>query len=97
MPEPTRDTELTELEAALRGLQPRADLDRAAVCFRAGRASARSGWVWPLAAVASAATAAVLGFLLLTRPVPPAVERIVVVTVPVPTPAPPDAPQPAPE
>jgi hypothetical protein len=96
MPEPTRDPELTELEAALRGLQPRADLDRAALCFRAGLASAHSGWVWPLAAVTSAATAAVLGFLLLTRPVPPAVERIVVVTVPVPTPIPPDVSQPAP-
>jgi hypothetical protein len=92
MPEPTRDTELTELEAALRSLQPRADLDRAALWFRAGRASVRSGWVWPLAAAASAA-----GVLLLTRPTPPAIERIVYVTVPAPAPAPPDVPHPAPE
>jgi hypothetical protein len=98
MPEPNRETDLTDLEAALRGLQPRADLDRAALWFRAGRASVRSGWAWPLAAGVSAAAAAVLGCLLLTRPAPPAVERIVYVTVPMPVPQPaPVPPSPPPE
>ncbi len=97
MLEPTHDTDLTDLEAALRTLQPRADLDRAALWFRAGQAAARGRWAWPLAALVSSAAAAVLGCLLLTRPAPPTVERVVFVPIPVPAPVPPEIPSPPPE
>jgi hypothetical protein len=99
MPEPAEFTDMSNLESALRGLQPREDLDRPALWYRAGRASVRRGWAWPLATAASAALAAVLGFLLLTRPA----ERVVVyVTVPAPPVPPvrlpePEPPSPAPE
>jgi hypothetical protein len=95
MPEPS-EADLKELETALRSLQPRADLDLAALWFRAGRASAPRGWGWPLAAGASAALAAVLG-LLLMRPDPPAVERVVYVPVREPAPAVRPERQPEPE
>jgi hypothetical protein len=84
MPEPVDHPDLSDFETALRNLRPHEELDRPALWHRAGRASVRRGWFWPLATGASSALAAVLGFLLLTRPV----ERIVI-TVPVPVQVPP--------
>jgi hypothetical protein len=95
MPEPREHPHLTELEAALHGLQPRADLDRPALWYHAGRASVRRGWAWPLATGMSLALAAVCCLLLLTRP---AAERVVYVHVPPPVrPPEPEPPSPAPE
>src|SRR5262245_54030076 len=94
MPEPREHTDLTELEAALRGLQPRADLDRPALWYHAGRASVRRGWSWPLATGMSTALAAVFGFLLLTRP---PTERVVYIHVPAPAPSVPPVRPPEPE
>jgi hypothetical protein len=65
------DPALDALAGALRGLAPRpVGLDRDRLMFQAGRASAPRGWAWPLATVASAAAAAVLGVLLWVRPEP---------------------------
>jgi hypothetical protein len=77
MSERSEELELTALASALRDLRPSPEtLDRAALMYRAGRASAR-GWGWPLATVAAGTLATVLGVLLLLRPAPPVVERIV--------------------
>jgi hypothetical protein len=90
MSERSDDRELTALEQSLRGLKPDAGtLDRATLMYRAGRASAR-GRGWPLATAASLALAAALAVLLLTRPEPPVVERVVYL------PAPPAAPETSP-
>jgi hypothetical protein len=98
MPEPTDRPEVTDVESALRGLRPHAELDRCAVLYRAGRASVRGNWIWPLAAVLSTSVGVVLGWLLLTRPAAPTVERIVerIVYLPAPPrqePAPPLPPE----
>jgi hypothetical protein len=95
------DPELDALAGALRGLTPRVHgLDREALLFRAGRASAPRPWAWPLATAAAMLTAAVLGGILLTRPGPPPRERTVHIVVvrpetpapQEPTPDPPPAP-----
>ena len=86
--EPT--PELTELEEKLRRLAPgEGKLDRDALLYRAGRASARRGWLWPAVACVSSLTAAVLGVVLATRPAPAVVERIVYVPAEAHAPAPP--------
>ncbi len=89
------DPALDALAEALRGLAPRAGrLDRDALMFRAGRASAPRRWAWPLATAASAATALALGVLLGARPEP--TPRVVQTVVYLPAEAPPRAPdQPA--
>jgi hypothetical protein len=84
MPDQRDEAELRELEAALRGLVPQGGLDREALMFRAGRASARPGRGWPLAAATSTAAAAVLGALLWSHPGPVPVVRYVTVPVPAP-------------
>jgi hypothetical protein len=74
------DPALDALAGALRGLTPGAGrLDRDALMFRAGRASAPRRRAWPLATAASAAAALALGVLLWARPeLPPrTVERVV--------------------
>jgi hypothetical protein len=83
MSEDTRDEGLAALEAALAGLAPRPpDLDRDRLLFRAGQESAaRRGRLWPWASGLLAAVAAGLGAVLLLRPDPPPVERIVYVPV----------------
>jgi hypothetical protein len=97
MPEPTHDPEVTDLESALRGLRPRADLDREALMFQAGRASAGRGWGWPVATAAALALAAGMAVLVFIRPAPPVVERIVHVPAPAaPQPPPDDRPSPPP-
>jgi hypothetical protein len=87
------DAQMSELEAALRGLQPRADLNRDALMFRAGRASAQRGWGWRLAAGASAVLAGVFGLLFFFRLQSPAVERIVYLPAPSTHPLPPPEPR----
>jgi hypothetical protein len=78
MSEPTHEPELTGVERALAGLSPSAGgLNRDALMFAAGRASARRGWGWPCAAAGSTLAAAVLGALLLLRPAPDPVVRYV--------------------
>jgi hypothetical protein len=85
------EAELSQLEADLRALGPRAGLDRDVLLFRAGRASARSGWRWPAATALSTTAAAVLAVVLaLGRP---AETTPRVVYVPLATPV---APQPPP-
>jgi hypothetical protein len=77
MSQPTHDPELTAVERALAGLAPSAGaLDRDGLMFAAGRRSARPGWAWRGAAVASTLAAAVLGALVLLRPEPEPVVRI---------------------
>jgi hypothetical protein len=93
MPEPPLSGDLKALEARLRGLTPAAAPDRDRLMFEAGRASARRGWAWPLAAVTASLTAAVLAVVLLTRPGPTPTERIVYLPAPAERPeAPPSAP-----
>jgi hypothetical protein len=78
------DPEVNALANALAHLQPRpAMLDRDALLFRAGQASASRGWKWPLAAFASLLIAVGLGVTLLVRPQPIVSERIVYIQVPV--------------
>jgi hypothetical protein len=90
------DPALDALAGALRGLAPRAGgLDRDALMFRAGRASAPRRWAWPLATAASAAAALALGVLMWARPEP--APRVVERVVYLPAESPPRAPdQPAP-
>jgi hypothetical protein len=82
MSERPQDPELTAVEAALRDLRPRPEaLDRAVLMYRAGRASAR-GRLWPAATALASAVALVLGIVLLLRPAPPVVERVVYLPAP---------------
>src|SRR5207249_654076 len=83
MSEDIHDEGLAELEAALAGLAPRPpDLDRDRLLFRAGQESAgRRGRLWPWATGLLAAVAAGLGALLILRPDPQPVERVVYVPV----------------
>jgi hypothetical protein len=77
MSERSEEQELTALESALRDLRPGPEtLDRAALMYRAGRASAR-GWMWPAATVTASVLASLLSVLLLLRPAPSLVERVV--------------------
>ena len=81
MPEPTHDPELAALQAALTRLTPAPDgINVARLLFRAGQASVpRCGWAWPCATAASALLAASLGAVLLLRPGPQTIERVVTV------------------
>jgi hypothetical protein len=82
MSERPEELELIALASALRDLRPSPEtFDRAALMYRAGRASAR-GWGWPLATVATGMLATVLGVLLLLHPTPPVVERVVYLPAP---------------
>ena len=78
MSERSEEIELSDLESSLRELRPRPEaLDRAALMYRAGRASVR-GWGWPLATLVSTILALVLGIALWIRPTP----SVVYVAVP---------------
>ncbi|HBI44140.1 MAG TPA: hypothetical protein DDY78_15000 [Planctomycetales bacterium] len=85
------DPRLNDVAAALSALAPRpAALDRDRLLFRAGRASAPRPWFWRLSAAASTIAAVVLAAILLVRPAPTPIERVVYVQVtPAPIPAPP--------
>jgi hypothetical protein len=80
MPDPTHD-DLAALQAALTRLAPAPDgIDLGRLLYRAGQASVpRRGWTWPCATAAATLLAAALGAVLLFRPGPQPVERIVVV------------------
>jgi hypothetical protein len=91
MSEPPLSGDLRALEARLRGLTPAATPDRDRLMFEAGRASARRGWAWPVAAVTASLTAAALAVVLLTRP-GPTTERIVYLPAPAGRPEAPPAP-----
>jgi hypothetical protein len=91
------DAEVTNLEVALRSLQPRVELDREALMYQAGRASVGRRWAWTLATAVSMVLAATFGLMLWARPAPHVVERIVYLPAK-PEPAPPrEAPSPHPE
>lgn len=78
----SEEDELTALELALRELRPRGEtIPRDVLMYRAGRASLRS-WFWPSTAAMTTTVAVLLGVVLLLRPAPPVVERIVYVTAP---------------
>jgi hypothetical protein len=77
MSQPRNDPSLSAVERALAGLAPSAGaLNRDALMFAAGRASAPRGWGWPCAAGATLAAAA-LAVLLFFRPAPEPVVRYV--------------------
>ncbi len=79
MSQPTHDSDLTAVERALAGLTPSAGaFDRDALMFAAGRRSVRRGWAWPGAGAGAALAAAVLAAVLLFRPAPEPVVRVVV-------------------
>jgi hypothetical protein len=83
LPDPATPPELTALEDALRDLLPRrASVDRDAVLFRAGQASCPRRWVWPCATAVATAATVFLVMLLVIRPGPQVIERIVHVPVP---------------
>jgi hypothetical protein len=88
MPEPVLDPELKALEQSLGTLEPQAQLSREAVFFRAGQASMRGRWLWPVSTIVSTAAAVVLGWFLWRQPAPSDNEppRVQIVTVFVPTP-----------
>src|SRR5437762_16267 len=88
MSEQNVDPEVNALADLLGQMKPRpATLDREALMFRAGQASAPRGWKWPLATFASTLAAIGLSVALLVRPPITASERIVYVKVPAPLPA----------
>lgn len=80
---PAENTELAAFQAALARLAPAPDgINIARLLFQAGRLSApRRSWLWPCATAASMLLAAALGYVLVLRPAPQSVERIVTVYV----------------
>jgi hypothetical protein len=92
------ETKLSDLERLLAALPPRpASLDRDRLLFRAGQASMKRSWAWPLAAVTMAATTGCLATMLLVTPAPAPIVRIVRVEVPAAAPAPAEDSEPAPQ
>jgi hypothetical protein len=83
MPENLPQPSLTALEQALASLTPAPGrIDRDRLLFRAGQASAgRRRWLWPAATGVMTSVAATLGFLLLARPAPEPVERVVFIRI----------------
>ncbi len=94
MSEPAENNELAAFQDALARLRPAPDgINLARLLFQAGRLSVPPrSWAWPCAAAASMTLAAALGSVLLLRPAPQPVERIVTVYV-----QPPVQPAPQPE
>jgi hypothetical protein len=89
---------LNDLASALGQLRPVAGVDRDALMFAAGQASAPTSWKWPLAAGISSLLALSLGLVLLLRPSPPPVIQFIYVRVQDPPPiVPPPGPPPSPE
>jgi hypothetical protein len=98
------EEELSDLEKLLAALPPRpAALNRDHLLFRAGQASMRRSWAWPLAAVVMSVAAGCLATVVVFRPRSEPVIRVVQMPVQVPTPVvakeaapqefPPSAPQ----
>jgi hypothetical protein len=89
MSQESSDPELNDIESALGGLVPiPSRLDRDALMFQAGAASARSAsrgrWVWPSIAATLAVGLISESVVMTVRPGPRVIERIVVVREPVP-------------
>jgi hypothetical protein len=83
----TREEELSDLEKLLAALPPRpATLNRDHLLFRAGQASMRRSWAWPLAAVVMSVAAGCLATIVGFRRHPEPVIRTVQVPVLVPAP-----------
>ena len=75
---PPHEKELSDLEKLLAALPPRpATLDRDHLLFRAGQESMRRSWIWPFAAVTMSVACGSLAMLLVLRPLPDPVVRIV--------------------
>ena len=70
------ESDLTEFEGELRSLVPHSRLDRDALLYAGGRASAKVTR-WRAATAAFAALSLALSVLFAVRPAPPIVERIV--------------------
>jgi len=70
------DPELIALEQSLTRLEPRGQLDRDAVLFRAGQAAGRGRHLWQATTALSTFAALFLGWLLWNRPTPEP-ERII--------------------
>lgn len=94
MSEPAESNELAAFQTALARLAPAPDgISISHLMFRAGQLSAsRRSWAWPGITAALMLLSAVLGSVLLFRPTPQPVERIVTVYV-----QPPALPAPQPE
>ena len=89
MSQESSDPELNDIESALGRLVPiPSQLDRDALMFQAGSASARSAsrgrWVWPSIAATLAVGLISESVVMAVRPGPRVIERIVVVREPVP-------------
>jgi hypothetical protein len=89
MSQRSSDSELNDIESALRGLVPiPSRVDRDALMFLAGSASARPAargrWVWPSIAATLAVALVSESLVMAVRPGPGVIERIVVVREPVP-------------
>jgi hypothetical protein len=97
MSQPDPAPELDALADELRRLAPTPPgLDRDALLFRAGRASAGRGWLWPAATAVSSLTAAALGAALLLQPPPQTVVETIRVRVEAPAPSAPPGVEPYP-
>jgi hypothetical protein len=73
---------MSDLENALKALRPAVALQRDQLMYRAGQQSpSRRGWLWPVTTAAMSAVAAALGLVLIVRPDPAPVERVVFVNV----------------
>ena len=89
MSQESSDPELNDIESALGGLVPvPSRLDRDALMFQAGAASARSAargrWIWPSIAATLAVGLISESVVMAVRPGPRVIEKIVVVREPVP-------------
>jgi hypothetical protein len=88
MSEP-RQKDLNELERLLASLSPRpANLDRDRLLFRAGQESRRRHWVWRMATLGVAGACVCLTLMIVLRPAPEPLVRIVKEQVVVYVPAP---------
>lgn len=81
------EADLTNFTQALRGLKPdEGNLDRETLFFRAGQAAVPRNWTWQVASAASSFLALLFGVMLLVRPGPAVVERIVFLPASLPAP-----------
>jgi hypothetical protein len=83
------DPRLNDVAAALAALAPHPPaLDRDRLLFKAGRASAPRPWFWRITAATTTSVAVVLAAVVILRPLPAPVDRVVYVQVAVPPPQP---------
>jgi hypothetical protein len=72
------EKKLSELERLLAALPPRpTSLDRDNLLFRAGQESMKRSWIWPLVAVTMSVATGCLAMVLVLRPAPEPIVRIV--------------------